>query len=90
MDVKRKQGDGLWKRGAPLSEEEQELIERVKELATALGHTPIKKECSQSCKIKKRFRSWNDVIFASGLPSPNTPEQIKLRKQFYEKNNKKG
>ncbi len=81
MNVKRTQGEGLWRRGKPLTESDRELLQIVIELAGRLGYTPVKRECAQSARIKARFRSWNDVLFACGLPSPNSPEQTELRKR---------
>ena len=80
MNVSRMQDKSFWKRGESLTEEEETLLQIVNDLAKELGYTPIKRECAQSSKIKNRFRSWNDVIYASGLPSPNSQEQIALRK----------
>lgn len=80
MNVRRMQDKRFWVKGEPLTEKDKILLQIVKELADDLGYTPLKRDCKQSSKIKSRFRSWNDVIFACGLPSINSPEQIALRK----------
>ncbi len=80
MNVSRMQDKRFWVKGEPLTEKDERLLQIVKDLAVELGYTPLKRECKQSSQIKARFRSWNDVIYASGLPSPNSQEQIVLRK----------
>ncbi len=37
------------------------------------------KEISNVQKLKARFRTWNNVLCAAGLPSRNDPEQKRKR-----------
>lgn len=80
MNVKRIKGENLWKRGQPLTKKDEELLQIVKDLAVKLGHTPIKRECKESAKLKARFRTWRDVIYASGLPALKSREEMVKRK----------
>ena len=52
---------------------------RVIEIYHRQGYVPTMKEVSNFQKLKSRFRTWNNVLLAAGLPSINDPEQKRKR-----------
>lgn len=71
--------DRFWKPGSPVTEEDKKLLEEVVEVYHRQGYIPTKKEISNAQKLKARFRIWNNVLLAAGLPSRNDPEQKRKR-----------
>ena len=69
----------FWKPGMPVTEEDMKLLEDVKEVYQRQGYVPTMKEISNVQKLKARFRTWNNVLCAAGLPSRNDPEQKRKR-----------
>ena len=49
--------------------------------ALKLGRSPTSREVENLREIRTRFRIWEDVLYAIGLPSLKDPEQVKLRAQ---------
>ena len=69
----------FWKPGMPVTEEDMKLLEDVKEVYQRQGYVPTMKEISNVQKLQERFRTWNNVLCAAGLPSRNDPEQKRKR-----------
>lgn len=72
---------GLWKKGDPLTEADQELLLPVLEAYRRPGRSPLKNEISNVSGLKGRFRTWANVLCAAGLPGMNDPEQIRKRER---------
>lgn len=69
----------LWKKGDPLTREDEELLSVLVEKYEELGYTPSKNEVPNSSSIKQRFRVWSDAVLAAGLPKYNDPDQMRIR-----------
>lgn len=69
----------FWKPGMQVTEEDMKLLEEVKEVYQRQGYVPTMKEISNVQKLKARFRTWNNVLCAAGLPSRNDPDQKRKR-----------
>lgn len=76
--------NGIWHPGDPLTEEDLALLRPVKQIAMKRGHTPHLMDVPNSKRLKNRFNSWKDVLKAAGLPSYTEPEQAILRKMAAE------
>ncbi|MDE6189443.1 MAG: hypothetical protein K2G37_04080 [Clostridia bacterium] len=81
----KQKNNSCWKPGDELTQQDRELLQRVVALAKKLGRTPIKSECKEASKLKARFRTWHNVILASGLPPLADKEQERIRKEKNEK-----
>lgn len=68
-----------WKPGEPLTDEDRELLRPVIEVAERLGFSPRIADVPNARLIKRRFRTWKNVLLAAGLPSYSAPEQGDLR-----------
>ncbi|MDD6202553.1 MAG: hypothetical protein PUB13_06385 [Lachnospiraceae bacterium] len=68
-----------WKPGMPVTEEDIKLLEEVIAVYHRQGYVPTMKEISNVQRLKARFRTWDNVLWAAGLPSRNDPEQKKKR-----------
>ena len=77
----KQKNNSCWKPGDELTQQDRELLQCVIALAKKLGRTPIKSECKEAAKLKARFRTWNNVILASGLPPLADKEQERIRKE---------
>lgn len=55
------------------------MLEEVIEVYHRQGYVPTMKEVSNVQKLKSRFRTWNNILLAAGLPSRNDPEQKRKR-----------
>ncbi len=77
----------LWKPGEPLTENDLAMLKEVQDTCKKLGYTPRKKEVGNVIPLKRRFRTWKDVIAAAGLPHYNDPEEVKRRQQILKQNN---
>ena len=73
-DVKK-----YWNPGMPVSEYDLEMLQEVKDIYKKQGYVPTKQEVSGASKLKSRFRTWNNVLIAAGLPSLNHPDEKKKR-----------
>lgn len=71
--------DKFWKPGMPVTKDDMKLLEEVKAVYQRQGYVPTMKEVSNVQELKARFRTWNNVLFAAGLPSRNDPEQKRKR-----------
>lgn len=69
----------FWRRGEALTERDVELLKPVAQQALKLGRSPTRSEVSNLAEIRKRFRIWEDVLYAIGLPSLKDPDQVRLR-----------
>ncbi len=74
-----RQKANFWHPGDPLTEQDEQMLEQVREIYRRQGYVPTKKEVSCSGGLKKRFKIWNDVTDAAGLPRMHDPEQTRLR-----------
>ena len=71
--------DKFWKPDMPLTEADRKMLEEVIAVYHRQGYVPTMKEVSNVQKLKSRFRTWNNVLLAAGLPSRNAPEQKRKR-----------
>ena len=71
--------DKFWKPGMPITEEDRKMLEEIIAVYHRQGYVPTMKEVSNVQKLKSRFRTWNNVLLAAGLPSRNDPEQKRKR-----------
>lgn len=69
----------LWKPGEPLTDNDRKLLQVVVSVYEKQGFTPTKRECPNREVLKKRFRTWGDVLNAAGLPKLSDPEQQRKR-----------
>ena len=70
----------FWRPGDPLTWKDRQLLDRVIEKARELKRSPTRKEAGTNA-LRKRFRLWEDVLLAAGLPSlkkKKAPGQRKL------------
>ena len=72
---------GFWKSGEPLTKQDLELLKEVKAVYEKQGYIPSKKEVSNVCELKGRFRTWKDVLLAAGLPDIHDASQVQKRQQ---------
>lgn len=84
FDGRKLSRPGLWHPGEPLTEEDEKLLEPVKQAYRKLGYVPAKHEVKNKGPIKERFRVWNDVILAAGLPRYNDPDEMRKRMAIQE------
>ena len=70
-----------WQPGMPLTEEDLDLLKEVKEVYHKQGYIPSKKEVSDVGRLKARFRTWDNVLLAAGLPSKNNPDEQRKRQE---------
>ena len=75
----------FWRRGEALTEQDILLLKPVAQKALELGRSPTRREAGNLAEIRRRFRIWEDVLYAIGLPSLKDPEQVRLRTE--QKNN---
>lgn len=68
-----------WRRGEPLTEEDLALLQPTKKFAMLHGHSPWHFEVPNVSELVERFRTWQDVLFAAGLPYYSEPEQVIFR-----------
>lgn len=71
----------FWKQGEALSKRDLELLQEVIDVYERQGYIPSKKEVSNVCDLKGRFRTWKDVLLAAGLPSIHDAKQVQKRQQ---------
>ena len=71
--------DQFWKPGMPVTEEDRKLLKEVTDVYHSQGYVPAREEVSNVAQLKARFRTWNNVLCAAGLPSRNDPEQVRRR-----------
>ncbi len=76
----------LWKPGEPLTEEDQRMLNEVRRRYKQLGYVPTKREVSTMGLLKMRFRTWEDMMEAAGLPKHNDPEECRKRDEAREWN----
>ncbi|MDY3025529.1 MAG: hypothetical protein SOR74_01325 [Candidatus Faecivicinus sp.] len=69
----------FWQRGEALTEQDVALLKPVVQQALKLGRSPTRREVDNLQQIRMRFRIWEDVLYAIGLPSLKDPEQVRLR-----------
>lgn len=69
----------FWRRGEPLTPQDVALLKPVAQRALELGRSPTRGEVESRAEIRQRFRIWEDVLFAIGLPSLKDPQQVRLR-----------
>ena len=68
-----------WIPGQPVTEEDLQLLSPVKNFYDIHGYTPTKDDIETVVELKARFRTWNNVLLAAGLPDKNDPENQKKR-----------
>ena len=77
-EILKRQGN-FWKEGDPLTDEDEALLQILRNRALELGYTPLVADVRDASKIKGRFRCWKDAIKAAGLPSERDPAQVAKR-----------
>ena len=75
----------FWQPGEPLTGEDIELHQTVKQYYIEHGYSPSKADISNHEALKQRFRLWKDVLEACGLPSLNDKRQVMLRTEAAKK-----
>ena len=78
--ILKRQGN-FGKPGMNLAEKDKALLHIIQKCAEEPGYTPLISEVPQTMKIKGRFRCWRDALYAAGLPSEKSKEQVELRKE---------
>lgn len=68
-----------WQPGDLLTPADRELLAVLVARATELGYTPTRSEVACGAALRRRFRTWGNVVKAAGLPWINYPEQQRLR-----------
>ena len=51
----------------------------IKDFYDTHGYTPTKDDIDTVVELKARFRTWNNVLLAAGLPDKNDPENQRKR-----------
>ena len=69
----------FWQEGMPFTEQDEILLDYLRNRASELGYTPLLSDVPEAGKIKGRFRCWKDAVRAAGLPSEREPEQVAKR-----------
>ena len=78
----------FWQPGEPLTKDDIELLQTVKQYYIEHGYSPSKADIPNQEALKQRFRLWKDVLEACGLPSLNDKSQVMLRTEAAEKKRK--
>ena len=71
----------FWKPGDVLTEEDKRMLAFVEKYYKTYGYSPSQKEIPNAGALKKRFRIWNDVLTAVGIPSMNDPETVRKKQE---------
>ena len=69
----------FWKLGDALTETDQKMLLVVQNFYRRCGYAPTRNEVANAGALKQRFRVWDDVLLAAGLPLRNDPENVKKR-----------
>jgi len=64
---------------AMANDENNRLLQALRDIAYAIGHTPTKSEFPEWRKLKRHFGSWENAVSAAGLESANSPGQHAIR-----------
>ena len=77
----------FWCPGDALTQEDEALLQEVKEFFRQNGYSPRKEDLKSQtvCILKSRFRIWKNVILAAGLPDLNSAEMQQKRKDARER-----
>ena len=68
-----------WMPGQTVTDEDLQLLLSVKNFYEVNGYTPTKEDIENVVELKARFRIWNNVLLAAGLPDKNDPENQRKR-----------
>ncbi len=68
-----------WKPGQPVTEADLKMLVSVSRFFDEHGYTPTKDDIVNVVELKARFRTWNNVLLAAGLPDKNDPENQRKR-----------
>ena len=68
-----------WMPGQSVTSEDLQLLLPVKDFYHTHGYTPTKDDIKNVGLLKARFRTWNNVLLAAGLPDKNDPENQRKR-----------
>ena len=80
--------NNYWMPGQIVTDKDLQLLLPVKDFYNTHGYTPTKDDIDTVVELKARFRTWNNVLLAAGLPDKNDPEN--QRKRMEAANKKKG
>lgn len=73
--------ENFWKSGDKLTETDQKMLLVVQNFYKRCGYAPTRNEIANVGALKQRFRIWDDVLLAAGLPLRNDPENVKKRQE---------
>ena len=65
--------------GQIVTDKDLHLLLPVKDFYDTHGYTPTKDDIDTVVELKARFRTWNNVLLAAGLPDKNDPENQRNR-----------
>ena len=68
-----------WMPGQIVTDKDLQLLLPVKDFYNTHGYTPTKDDIDTVVELKARFRTWNNVLLAAGLPDKNDPENQRKR-----------
>ena len=76
----------FWQPGDELTEDDYKLLESVRAFYQKNGYSPSKDDLAENVYyLKKRFRTWKNVLIAAGLPTLTDAETVRLRQKALEK-----
>ena len=78
--------NNYWMPGQAVTEKDSEMLLQVKTFYRQHGYTPTKEDVGNAPQLKARFRTWNNVLLAAGLPDKNDPENQKKRMESKRQN----
>ena len=77
---------GCWEPGDEVTQDDYILLQPLYERANELGFTPAQKHMSDDLNyvvtLKRRFRTWRNVVAAAGLPWLSNCEQQERRLEY--------
>lgn len=71
----------FWEPGDELTESDRKMLAVVQNFYERHGYTPTRNEVSNAGALKQRFRVWDDMLCAAGLPRRNDPENVRKRQE---------
>lgn len=69
----------FWMPGQTVTDKDLQLLVPVKKFFDQHGYTPTKEDIDNVGELKARFRTWNNVLLAAGLPDKNDPDNQRKR-----------
>ncbi len=75
----RRSNNIYWREGEPLTEQDRVMLQVVQQIYKKQGFTPSKREVPNAAALKRRFRTWTNVMKAAEIPLIKEPEQTRKR-----------